>query len=178
MLKKLLLLTASIAILTVGGASIAYFVFPNTTSTIALLVINRLLGSDASIEKLHPVMKLKVEAFIAEAHKEEIDLRITSTLRDMETQNILYSIGRIPGDKRGKVTNAKAGRSMHNYGFAVDVVEFINGKPDFNTKNWSKIGRLGKKHGLVWGGDWKNFKDRPHFQLRKRDINKIISKLR
>jgi hypothetical protein len=33
---------------------------------------------------------------------------------------------------------------------------------------------MGKKHGLVWGGDWKSLVDKPHFQLSLKDIMYII----
>jgi len=32
------------------------------------------------------------------------------------------------------------------------------------------IGKLGKKQGLVWGGNWKTIVDKPHFQLSAKDI--------
>ena len=30
---------------------------------------------------------------------------------------------------------------------------------------WNCIGDLGKQAGLLWGGDFKTFKDKPHFEF-------------
>ena len=73
-----------------------------------------------------------------------------------------------------KVISSPPGFSFHNYGFAVDVCEFVNGKPYWNSSNWNLIGELGKEQGLVWGGDWKTLVDKPHFQLTIKEIALIL----
>lgn len=117
-----------------------------------------------SIDELLPVVKEKVERFLEKCEKEGIDLLITSTYRDNESQNELYAQGRTkPGNK---VTNAKGGQSWHNYRCAVDVVPLKHGKANWNVKDpiWQDVGRLGKECGLEWAGEWKTFKEFPHFQ--------------
>jgi len=52
----------------------------------------------------------------------------------------------------------------------VDVCEYMNGQPKWDSEHWQEIGTIGKKHGLVWGGDWKRLVDRPHFQLSRANI--------
>lgn len=123
------------------------------------------------LENLHPtvrekalIMKKRCEAELG------IDLVFTSTYRDNESQDALYAIGRTV--KGSKVTNAKAGYSWHNFKLAFDVVPVRNGKPIWKTtgeegKLWAEIGRIGKECGLEWGGDFKSFKDLPHFQDSK-----------
>lgn len=120
--------------------------------------------SDKRISTLHPLIIGKAKEFIIRAEKElGIKLRVVSALRTWAEQTILYAKGRtMPGKK---VTNAKAGQSYHNFGLALDVVEIKNGKALWNNPNWSKIAELGKSIGFEWGGDWKSFKDKPHFQL-------------
>ena len=117
-----------------------------------------------SLDDLLPAVKERVERFIASAKTEGIDLLVTSTYRDNESQNSLYAQGRTTAGKI--VTNAKAGQSFHNYRCAVDVVPIVNGKPRWDAKDevWQTIGRLGKEAGLEWAGDWKRFKEYPHFQ--------------
>ncbi|MCI5057381.1 MAG: M15 family metallopeptidase [Flavobacteriales bacterium] len=123
------------------------------------------LISDRRIAALHPLIRNKAKEFIIRAEKElGIKLRVTSTLRTWKEQEKLYAKGRTtPGNI---VTNAKPGRSLHNYGLALDVVEIKNGKAMWNNTNWSKIGKLGKSLGFSWGGDWTSFKDKPHFEMR------------
>lgn len=113
---------------------------------------------------LIPPAKTRVEAFIKAAKDSGIDLLVTSTYRDFESQNALYAQGRTTPGKI--VTNARAGQSFHNYRCAVDVVPIVAGKPRWDAKDevWQKIGALGKAAGLEWAGDWKRFKEYPHFQ--------------
>lgn len=130
------------------------------------------------IEDLHPrvaemarELERRVEAELG------VDLVFTSTYRDDESQNSLYAIGRtVKGSGAtakkpmgNKVTNAKAGQSFHNYRVAFDVVPVRHGKPVWGTSGadgelWRSIGRIGKEVGLEWAGDWKTFKEFPHFQ--------------
>ena len=111
-----------------------------------------------------PPVQERVRKFIELCHENDIDILITSTYRDNESQNALHAQGRTQPGK--KVTNAKAGESWHNYRCAVDVVPIINGKPCWDVKNpvWQEVGSLGKEAGLEWAGDWKRFKEFPHFQ--------------
>ena len=116
------------------------------------------------IEDLIPQAKERVERFIALCHEQGIDLLVTSTFRDHESQGELYEQGRT---KPGKVvTNAKPGESWHNYRCAVDVVPLVNGKPNWDGSDpiWQTIGELGEQAGLEWAGRWHSFKELAHFQ--------------
>lgn len=94
-----------------------------------------------------------------------IDIIITSTFRDKESQDALYAEGRtVPGTIK---TKARGGQSIHNYRLAYDVVPMRNGKPVWDTRDaaWAKVGQIGMGLGLEWGGNWKSFRDLPHFQF-------------
>lgn len=114
-----------------------------------------------------PVVAEKVQAFIDACDAEGIDLLVTSTYRDHESQNALYAQGRTkPGNV---VTNAKGGESFHNFQCAVDVVPLRNGKPVWSTsgedgKLWNRIGEIGESVGLEWAGRWRTFREFAHFQ--------------
>lgn len=120
------------------------------------------------IEDLNPVVAEKARDFLALCKVEGIDVIITSTYRDNESQNELYAQGRTkPG---AKVTNAKAGQSFHNFRVAFDVVPLRNGKPVWGTtgedlKLWQRLGEIGKRCGLEWAGEWRTFREFPHFQF-------------
>ena len=118
-----------------------------------------------SLNELVPVVRHKVEEFIALCDDEGIDLLVTSTYRDNESQAALYAQGRTT--KGGIVTNAKGGESNHNFGTALDVVPIVNGQADWKTTadTWNKIAKVGKSLGFEWGGDWKSFVDKPHFEM-------------
>lgn len=119
------------------------------------------------IEDLHPIVKVKAEQFIKKCDEAGIDLLVTSTYRDNESQAELYAQGRT---KPGKiVTKAKPGQSWHNWRVAFDVVPLRNGKPVWGTSGpdgilWETIGKIGESVGLEWAGRWKTFKEFAHFQ--------------
>lgn len=80
-------------------------------------------------------------------------IKIISTYRTFAEQDALYAQGRTtPGNI---ITNARGGESFHNYKIAFDIY----------CKDYNKVGAIGKKIGLEWGGDWETFKDLAHFQL-------------
>ena len=117
-----------------------------------------------SLDELLPCVKERAERFIAACKVAGIDLLVTSTYRDKESQDALYAQGRTTPGKI--VTKAKGGESFHNYRCAFDVVPLVNGKPNWNDSSpvWAEVGRLGKLAGLEWAGDWKTFKETAHFQ--------------
>jgi len=116
-----------------------------------------------SLDELAPPAKERAEAFIEAAKVKGIDLLVTSTYRDSDSQNALYAQGRTtPGNI---VTRAKAGQSWHNWRCAFDVVPLVNGKAIWDDQAmWKQVGEIGKACGLEWAGDWKTFKEYPHFQ--------------
>lgn len=120
--------------------------------------------SEAKILTLHPKIRDKAREFLVKAEKAGYKLRITSGLRTYAEQNALYAKGRTTAGSI--VTNAKGGQSNHNFGTAIDVVPIVNGKADWNSKDWNKIGELGKSIGFAWGGDFKNLVDKPHFEMQ------------
>lgn len=128
------------------------------------------------IEKLHPKIRCAAKNFINEVDKTlNIKLRVIQGYRTYAEQNTLYNQGRTTKGK--KVTNAKGGQSNHNFGLAIDVAEIKNGNIDWNEqeKVLVKVAPIGKKWGFEWGGDWKSFKDKPHFEMM---FGKTLAELR
>ena len=117
-----------------------------------------------SLDDLIIPAKERVEHFLSLCKDSGIDLLVTSTYRDNESQQALYEQGRTTAGK--VVTNAKAGDSWHNWRCAVDVVPMVNGKPDWDGSHpiWVKVGELGQQAGLEWAGEWRTFKELAHFQ--------------
>jgi peptidoglycan L-alanyl-D-glutamate endopeptidase CwlK len=106
------------------------------------------------LEDLHPRVKTMCERFIYACAKQNIDVLITSTYRDEESQNALYAQGRTVSGK--KVTNARAGQSYHNWRVAFDFVPIVNGKAVWNdTALFTKCGEIAESVGLEWAGRWK-----------------------
>lgn len=127
------------------------------------------------IQQLHPLVRHEVEAITNDINQNVATassfVRITQGLRTFQEQDALYAQGRTTAGK--KVTNAKGGQSIHCYGLAVDIGFIINGKPSWETKadwdkdkqsDWMEVVQIFKNYKWSWGGDWKSFKDMPHFE--------------
>lgn len=117
---------------------------------------------------LHPSVQRRLRAMLEKCKAAGIDILITSTYRDHASQQALYDQGRTKPGK--KVTNAKPGQSWHNWRCAFDVVPLRHGKPVWGTTGedlalWQQVGAIGKSVGLEWAGDWRTFKEYPHFQF-------------
>lgn len=113
-------------------------------------------------KQLKPKVERMLGVFISNCAKARIPLIVTQGYRSIAEQNAIYAQGRT---KPGKiVTNAKGGQSFHNFGVAFDVCFLINKKASYNG-DWKKIAQIAKSIGLEWGGDWKQFPDKPHFQF-------------
>lgn len=119
-----------------------------------------------SLDTLRPEIRPIVDEFLTDLTMAGIDYIVTCTSRTSAEQEALYAQGRTaPGPK---VTNAKAGQSAHNYGFAIDLVPVVNGKPDWHAADpvWEQMGKLGQARGLQWfGAPDSPYIESPHFQL-------------
>src|SRR5947209_373213 len=117
----------------------------------------------AKLELLKPKIKKMAENLMDDCKKQGYQITITQTLRTIEEQDALYAQGRTkPGNI---VTKAKGGYSFHNFGVAFDVCPVVNGKAVWDDNElFKKIGEIGIKIGLEWGGTWTSFLDLPHFQ--------------
>ena len=120
------------------------------------------------IKDLHPKVQAMATAFIAKCKANGIDVLITSTYRDLESQQALYDQGRsIASKARGEkiVTNAKAGQSFHNWRVAFDFVPIVNGKACWNDISaFKRCGAIAESVGLEWAGRWKTFNELAHCQ--------------
>lgn len=141
------------------------------------------------IKLLHPKVRNEVEHM----YKSQIVPTLTGraicrfafTLRTFEEQAEIYSRGRTKlfdenGNRLGVVTQAAAGQSIHNYGLAIDIILLVDNNNDKRYESssydmvadfdgdkksdWMEVTNIFKKAGWAWGGDWKKFKDAPHFE--------------
>jgi hypothetical protein len=98
------------------------------------------------------------ECFLPTAKVFGYTLYVTMGFRSTEEQDQLYAQGRtLPGDV---ITNAPGGKSLHNFGHAVDVADRIQAY----DINWQEIQKIGAYCGLEQGD--RGYIDLPHFQYR------------
>jgi peptidoglycan L-alanyl-D-glutamate endopeptidase CwlK len=86
--------------------------------------------------------------------------------RSAEDQHILFLKG------ASKCDGYKH-KSYHQSGKAFDIYGYVDGKATWNVLILTEIARHLQKVAkdefcieLEWGGDWVNFSDKPHFQIR------------
>lgn len=129
--------------------------------------------SERSLDRLKGVKPILIE-IVEEAIKEspyDFGIPAFGGLRTADEQNGLYMkrVSKCDGFKNKSNHQAKA----DGYGHAFDIYAFVNGEASWNKKHLESIAIHIKKVAkekfnveLEWGGDWKNFKDLPHFELK------------
>lgn len=116
--------------------------------------------SKASLNKMNGVDS-KLINLMKEAIKESpYDFGITEGIRTLKRQKELFAEGK-----------TKTLKSYHLVGKAVDIKIYVNGEITWDFKYYKEVAdhikEIARKLGYVitWGGDWKTFKDGPHFQI-------------
>ena len=121
------------------------------------------------IKTAHPKIRIQLQADYIECNNllpKGVRLRFAYVYRSPEEQDRLFK-------QRPKVTNSKAFQSIHQYGLAFDYVILLDkdNNGTFEAIDWNIESEYHKivvdffvKKGYSWGGNWKSFKDYPHFQ--------------
>ena len=125
------------------------------------------MTSMARLGEVHPELKrriLQLDALIP-----SLSIQVTQGLRTWGQQDQLWQQGRTaPGPI---VTDAPAGFSAHNFGYAVDLVpeDIMPGQPNWDVLSpaWKRMLAVGRTCGLAEGATWRTFPDNPHFYLQE-----------
>jgi D-alanyl-D-alanine dipeptidase len=118
--------------------------------------------SEKALAQLEPVTARLAREHLRRLAAEGLTFKVTSGYRSFAEQDKLYAQGRTSAGSI--VTKARAGQSWHNYGVAYDLTQFRGGKPVWDGAAYDVAGQIGMELGLEWGGAWRKFRDRPHFQ--------------
>jgi peptidoglycan LD-endopeptidase CwlK len=118
-----------------------------------------ILGSRSlsRLEGVHPdlVRVVKQAAAIS-----DLDFTVLEGLRTLERQRKLVAEGA-----------SRTMKSRHLTGHAVDLAPLIDGKVSWDWPMYHRLAKIVKsaaadeKVPLQWGGDWRTFKDGPHWEL-------------
>lgn len=109
------------------------------------------------LEGVHPDLVAVVERAISLS---EVDFTVLEGLRSTERQKELVAKGA-----------SQTMRSRHLTGHAVDLGAWVNDGVVWDWKLYHMINEAMQEAGyqldihVEWGGNWKSFKDGPHFQL-------------
>ena len=116
-----------------------------------------------SIERLqgvHPDLVRVVERAI---DLTPVDFTVLEGLRSPERQQTLVASGA-----------SQTLNSRHITGHAVDLGAWVDNQVDWSWPLYTKIANAMKAAAselgvsIVWGGDWRTFKDGPHFELDRK----------
>lgn len=116
-----------------------------------------------SIERLqgvHPDLVRVVERAI---DLTTVDFTVLEGLRSPERQQTLVASGA-----------SQTLNSRHITGHAVDLGAWVDNQVDWSWPLYTKIANAMKAAAnelgiaIVWGGDWRTFKDGPHFELDRK----------
>jgi len=111
----------------------------------------------ARLEGVHPDLVRIVKKAAALS---DLDFTVLEGLRSVERQKQLVSQGA-----------SKTMNSRHITGHAVDLAPMIAGEVRWDWPLYHKLAKIVKaaaadeKVPLQWGGDWRAFKDGPHWEL-------------
>lgn len=109
------------------------------------------------LEGVHPDLVRVVKKTAAMS---DLDFTVLEGLRTLERQKQLYA---------QKAT--KTMRSRHLDGHAVDLAPMMGGQVSWDWPLYHRLACIVKSAAqlesvpIEWGGDWKTFKDGPHWQL-------------
>lgn len=113
-----------------------------------------------NLEGVHPDLKKVMMKAIEDS---PIDFMILEGLRTLVRQQELVRMGA-----------SKTMNSRHLTGHAVDIAPLLNGVIRFDWPLYYRLAPVIKdvavslKVPIVWGGDWRTFKDGPHFELDRK----------
>ena len=117
--------------------------------------------SKMRLNGVHPDLVKVVERAIQIS---TVDFTVLEGLRTPQRQRALYDAGA-----------SQTLNSRHITGHAVDLGAWVDDQVDWSWPLYAKIAVAMKEAAkqvnvpIEWGGDWKSFKDGPHWQLPSKD---------
>ena len=130
-------------------------------------MVSFVLGKN-SIERLKGVHPDLVKVAKRAIELTEVDFGVTAGVRTIEQQKEYVRSG------ASKTMNSRHLIQHDGYAHAFDVAAYVNGAIQWTPFSlYTDIARAMKAAAaeqgipIEWGGDWKTFKDGPHFQLPK-----------
>ncbi len=119
--------------------------------------------SQRSLDKMQGVHPDLVKVVKLAIEKTTVDFAVIEGLRTLERQKELVAAGA-----------SRTLNSRHLTGHAVDLAAMVGGEVRWDWPLYPKIATAMKAAAtelnvaLEWGGDWKTFRDSPHFQLSRK----------
>lgn len=126
--------------------------------------MNNFKLSRRSLERMQGVHPDLVKVVLLAIQLTDVDFGVTEGVRTIEKQREYFTKGA-----------SKTMNSRHLTGHAVDLAAYIGAEVRWDWPLYHKIADAMKRAAnslnvpIIWGGDWKSFKDGPHFELDRRE---------
>jgi hypothetical protein len=121
--------------------------------------------SEKMISELNPQFQPQVRKLLLQGLAEGLRPEIVEAFRTQSRQDELYEKGGVTQTRKSMHT----GTGQPGTALAVDIAQLdpkgqitYNATPGF----WERMGEIGQSLGMTWGGSWKGFQDKPHFQYK------------
>ena len=110
------------------------------------------------LKYLRADVRVNCEKFLALCKEAGVNVKVTHTVRDDEYQRLLVA--------QGYAAKTATRPTFHpvKAGLAFDICKNVRGHEYDDPSFFACCGQIGKQVGFSWGGDWRSFPDRPHFQ--------------
>ena len=124
-------------------------------------------SSESKLKGVHPSLVKVVRRAAADWKDTDLTWIITCGPRTVAEQKLLVAKG------ASKTMNSRHIPGKDGYSKAVDLAAVLKGKLKWDWPLYAKLAAALKAAAskemvpLEWGGDWRTFKDGPHFQLPK-----------
>ena len=113
-----------------------------------------------NLDGLAPMFVGKVKQVLSRLAEKGWRPRVAEGLRSVEQQQEKINQG------RSSLNDPRT--SKHVQGIAVDIIDSRYGwggpAADLDFEFWNDLGEAAREVGLVWGGDWKSFRDVAHVE--------------
>lgn len=125
--------------------------------------MNQFKLSRRSLERMQGIHPDLAKVVLLAIQLTEVDFGITEGVRTIEKQREYFAKGA-----------SKTMNSRHLTGHAVDLVAYIGGEVRWDWPLYHKIADAMKRAAnslnvpIIWGGDWRSFRDGPHFELDRK----------
>lgn len=125
--------------------------------------MNNFKLSRRSLERMQGIHPDLAKVVMLAIQLTEVDFGVTEGLRTIEKQREYVAKGA-----------SRTMNSRHLTGHAVDLVAYIGSEVRWDWPLYYKIADAMKRAAnslgvpIVWGGDWRTFKDGPHFELDRK----------
>ena len=112
----------------------------------------------SDLKYLRADVRVNCETFLVLCKEAGLNVKVTETVRDDEYQRYLAA--------NGYASKTATRPTFHSVkaGLAFDICKNVKGHEYDDLSFFTRCGQIGKQVGFSWGGDWKSFQDRPHFQ--------------